>query len=127
MGGQQAAECMGINGAVFGEHDRPLDDVLKFPDISGPGVGLQKLLRICGEKEGTTVIPLLHAFEKMLQQQDNIPLTFPQRRELQGEYIQPVIEILPEVPRHALLEQVAVGGRNDADIHQKCFSFRRRG
>ncbi len=53
----------------------------------------------------------------MLRQQGNIVRPLAQRRQGQGNHVQPVIEILPEVPGIHFPRQIAIGGRDDPHIH----------
>ena len=55
-------------------------------------------------------------FQKMRGQQRDVLLALAQGRHLDGEDVEPVIEVLPEAALLRVLLQVAVGGGDDADI-----------
>ena len=54
--------------------------------------------------------------EEMIDEQRDVVGPFPERRQKNGKYRQPVIEVLPESPLADVLRQVLIGGGNDADV-----------
>ncbi len=62
------------------------------------------------------LLPFRDAIEEMLRQQRDVATTFPQSRQLDGEHLQPVIEILTEPTLLDHGAKVAVGGRHQPDV-----------
>src|SRR5215831_10321019 len=54
--------------------------------------------------------------DEVIDQQRQVPLAFTQRRQLDRVDVEPKIQIAAKVTRRDQFFEVAIGGRNDADI-----------
>ena len=73
-----------------------LQGVLQLTDITGPGVGLHDLDGFPGELEKRAVLLLGDAGEEILCQQGDVLRTSAERRQMDTDDIETVIEILAE-------------------------------
>ena len=97
------------------ERHRPLHRVLQFAHISRPVVSHQPPHGIF--RNGANGPQRIAEFlQKKTDQQRNIALAFSQRRQFDLHHVQPEIEVLPEGAGANGGFQIAIGGRNDADI-----------
>ena len=62
------------------------------------------------------MIFLVQTIQEPFRQRDNIVPPLPQRRNVDGNDVQPVIEILPELLVLHHIQQIPVGGGKDADV-----------
>jgi len=78
--------------------DRALDDVLQFPDVAGVIVLEQGVPG--GRGQAGDVAPVLRGElpQEVIQEQRMSLAPLPQRRDLDGDDIEAVIEIVPELP-----------------------------
>ena len=98
-------------------YDGPLHDVFQFAHVAGPAVPLQGLqslgldgVDLLGHAPGKTP-------QEMQRQRFDVLRPFPQRRQLDGDHVQAVIEILTEAPFANLTLQILVGGGHETHIH----------
>ena len=54
--------------------------------------------------------------DEMLGQRGNVLPALPQRRHVDGDYVEPVVEVLAKLPAFQSRPEIRVGGRNDADV-----------
>ena len=91
-----------------GDDDRALDDVFQFPNIAGIIVfeeGIDRFLRKMHLARG---FPLIF-FEEILYERRDVLPPLPERRDSDGDHVQPEIEVLPETPGlHLFLQVVPV-------------------
>ncbi|HMV67769.1 MAG TPA: caspase family protein, partial [Myxococcota bacterium] len=110
-------ELAHVDGAPGRAHrDDPLDFVLQLADVAGPPV-LREHVEDIGPERDVRLAQSLCGFaqEQAGQMRDLLP-SLAQRRHVNANDAQPVVEVLAESPfGHALLE-VGIGRRNHADI-----------
>ena len=92
------------------EPDQLLDDVLQLPNVAGPAVAHQRLLRACATSAER------RAREEVFRQGRNVFGTFAKRRHLDLDDPQPIEQVFPELAGGDALRQIAVGGRDQADV-----------
>ena len=78
------------------ERQRPFDDVLELPHVTGPGVGHQSAQGVLRDRHGRPPDIRAELLEKVLHEQRNIVAALAQRRQLDRYHIEPVEEILTE-------------------------------
>ena len=115
-------EAVLLNHRIGSQNHRALDHMLQFADVSRPRIFLQRF-------EGIRSDPfdLLAEFSRIPHgkskgQHRNVVRAFAKRRNEDRYGRQPIVEILAERPVIRFGRQIAVGGRDDADVH-----FDRRG
>ena len=110
-----------VNGEVehgpARENHCALHEVLKLTDISRPMPGCEPFERGRGYRGDL----LLHAacilLREVMHKQRNVLRAFPQRRDVDGKDIQPVVKIVAELAVLDHLFQVAVGGGDQTHVH----------
>ena len=103
--------------AWLGQNGGPFHQVLEFAHVPRPGVGLQ--LGNCSLRESLVFEPVfaVEHFQKPGGEFGNILEPFPERRDVEGKHVQPVVQILPELPLGHGLDQIPVGACNHPHIH----------
>ena len=76
------------------EDDRPLDEVFEFPDIPGIRVAKEKAPCLLGDVGDRFLILFRVFFQEIVDQERNIPPSLSQRRKMDGNHIEPVVEVL---------------------------------
>src|SRR5437879_4916837 len=102
---------------TFGQRESAFNDVLKFPDIARPVIIHQHSHRL--RTHGADFFAGLgrRANQKQVHQLRNILFMFPQRREINGHDVQPVIEVLAKRPLLERFTQITIGCRNQPHVH----------
>ncbi len=103
------------------DHDRPLNHVLQFPDVSGEIELLEffQRSRIDGNQRFVHLCAIFP--DKIACQQGNIRLPFPERRKVNIDHIQPVVKVLPERAGFHQAFQVLVGGTDHPEVGRDLF------
>src|SRR5574341_279991 len=102
-----------VRGAEYG---RALHDVPQLPDVPGPRICLERLLRLFAETEETPVMDAAVECEEPLADDGDILRTFPQRGDFDLDDVEPIEKIFPEPPLPDRAFQVHIGGREDAHV-----------
>ena len=92
-----------------------LHDVFEFPDIARPVVLSHIAVLLIRQLEGTVIL-FTELCDEMSAQGLDIIDPLAKGRHIDRDYVQPVIEILPEFLVGNLLHQIAVGQCQEADI-----------
>ena len=102
---------------IFGRHDdQPLQSVIHFTDIAGPGIFGQYLQSAVGQppmKAVTAVVPL----RKIADHRHNIHRALSDRRNGHLKHADQIEQILTEIPFRHHLMKITVGGGDDAAVH----------
>ena len=104
-----SARCWLVIDPAARHDDRPLDGVLQLAHVAGPVVGDQRLHRLLGDpgrRRGRRVAELR---QEVLHQQRDVVLALSQRRHMDGDHVQAVVQVLAETPGVDLFLQVPVG------------------
>ena len=91
-------------------------DVLEFANVSRPIVVLEEAELALGQLQIRPIEPFAGHLEKMCRQYRDVLLPVAQRRHLDREDAQPVVEILPESSGADCGLQVVVTGRDHAEV-----------
>ena len=103
--GQGEVEMGGSNALFPAEDHRALDDVLKLPDVSGPGITLQERRHLAGETHDPFAEASARLPKDVAGERENIGGPFPEGRQRDRKDAEAVVEILPEdTLRHQALE-----------------------
>src|SRR5581483_8435724 len=102
--------------ALGGDHG-PFDHVLELAHVAGPFVRGQQLHGLGRELAGLRVRREAVLVAEIRHQLGDVFLLLPKWRQMQGNDIEPVEQVLPEPALLDLLGQVAVGGGNDPHVH----------
>src|SRR5881396_1263418 len=106
-----------VDRRCLAEHHRPLEGVLELADVAGPVVGEQRALRVFRERLRLLVALLGDAAQELLPQDLDIVAPVAQWREMDGDHVQPVVQVGTEAAALDVVLEVAVGGRHDPDVH----------
>src|SRR6266849_10622921 len=92
------------------EHDGAGEYVLELANVATPGKPHQVLEHLRGHAGHALVDLLVDFLQKMVDEGGNVVAALPKRRDFQGDYFQPLVEILAEPVGLNLHRQAAVGG-----------------
>src|SRR3989454_8653032 len=106
-----------IHVLLGGEHDGALDDIFKFTDVARPVVVHQEFHSGSGEAPLRLCIFLAVTPEKVVDQQGNIFLAVAQRRQVDGNNVEPVEEVFAKAALAHQSHQIRIGGGQDANVH----------
>jgi len=98
------------------KRDDPLHDVLELADISRPGIGLQRFKETTVERRRCDDPIAVFRLQEMHEEEDNIPAALAERRDVDVDDVQPVIEVLPESVLGNRLLKVLVRRGDKADV-----------
>src|SRR6266536_4297806 len=99
------------------ERDGLLDGVFEFTNIPRPAIGAEQLHRLVRDGRDGFAALLGVVLEKMAGQERDIFHSLPQGREMDGDHIQTVVQILAKIPFAHRFTQVVVRGGNDANVY----------
>ena len=107
---------IGVDLRAGRQHHRALDDVLQLADVARPVVFLQQIQRLGGQLEVGLLVFLAVLLEEVLDQQRDVVLALAQRRQLHGDDVQPVVQVLAELAFVHHVAQIDVGRGDDPDV-----------
>src|SRR5690606_17914791 len=94
------------------EEQAALDDVLELADVAGPGMPEEALHRAVGHPAHVLLELGAEVAEEVLDQERDVALALAQRRQAHLDHVEPVVEVLAEAALPDLLQQIAVGRRD---------------
>ena len=105
-----------VDDLIVTHEDRGLNPVFQFPYISRPMVSHQHVNGWCGDSLNILAVLPGILGDEMFRQKENIRLSIPQRGKVDGEDVEPVVEVFPENSLTESFFQILVGCRDDPDI-----------
>src|SRR6267154_5241614 len=114
-----AGEPRFVNGervAVAQDHG-PLDDVLELPNVPWPVVRLEERQRGPADLPDALAGFRGKPLDQIFDQERDVFGTLAERRDVDRKDVEPVKQILPECSCGNRFRQVAVGRRQEADVH----------
>src|SRR5882762_10647458 len=102
------------DGPAGVQGERARHRILQLADVPGPVPQEERLARVGGER-GAPLAGVPRG--EVLRQERNVLPPLAQRRNADGDDVEPVEEILPEPPRFDGLPEVLVGGGDHARVH----------
>ncbi|CAN3988171.1 C_GCAxxG_C_C family protein, partial [Dysosmobacter welbionis] len=105
-------ESRRIDDGIPALHHHPLHGVAKLSDIARPGPLFQSPNQ-SGHQMFCKAILFVEKLDKVPGQWGDIRHSFPQRRHVDGQYVQSVIQVCPECLFLYHLPQIPIGGGND--------------
>ena len=102
-------------GPLARDH-RPLDDTLQLAHVTGPVVVLEGVQGVFRHGLDLLSCFLIEFGDKIIDKKRDVFLALPERRDRDGENIEPVEQVFPESALPDLFLQIPVGGRNDPHI-----------
>ena len=115
IGGGQRGQA---DDRVVAAHVGPQRDVVQLAHVARPGMCLQRGHRRLAPVLERAMQANRHRVQEMLRQQGHVTLALAQRRQMQVQRVEPVLQILPEAAGFHLPRQAAVGGGDDARIRR---------
>src|SRR5216683_6086192 len=110
---QQLAEAAFI---IF-QNDVTLYEIFEFAKISGPGITYGGFHQMLGRNHGLLVEFLAVLLKEMAEEQRNFRGPLAQRRDVDGEHVQAVVQIFTEAARFHRFLNLHVGCGEHPDIH----------
>ena len=98
------------------EDDGALEDVLQLADVAGPVVVEERLHRLGGHGRDRPLVLPRRARDERVDEERDVLLALPQRREADGDDAEAVEEVLAELPFLDEAAEVGVRRGDDADV-----------
>ena len=105
------------NRVAFGHDVRAADGVLQFAHVARPMIFFQRLDDVGGDGFRLALLFARDFFQKIVHQQRNVVAPLAQRRNVNAHDVEPVKQILAELPRRHGGFQRLVRGGDDAHVH----------
>jgi hypothetical protein len=99
------------------EDDRVLEGILELANVAGPVVNHDGVHRFRRQGLGLAATILGEILQEGVHEQKQVVLAVAQSGKFQRDNVEPVEEIGAEIPPPDFLLQVAIGGRDDANVH----------
>ena len=112
----RSPRCSGVHGIRRAQEHRAFDDVLQLADVAGPVVAAEQIERLGGKAGDGLLVHGAGAFEEVAGEHGDVVGALAQRRHVHDEGGQAIVEILAEVAGEHLGLEVAVGGRDHAQV-----------
>src|SRR5262245_5009435 len=110
-------QMLDLDLSARGQHHRALDAVLELPEIARPRIALHDVERLGGEAVHLLVHLRLRLAQEMVGQNRNVLGTLPQRWQRDGERVEPVEQVLPELAGDERSLEVAVRSGDHSHAH----------
>ena len=104
------------DASALRQHHAALDDVAQLAHVAGPRVGLERLPRLVRQSLDLGAVAAVAVIDEARHQQRDVLEPIAQRRQMQAQHIEAVVEVLAEL---ALLDRVLgilVGGGEVAHV-----------
>src|SRR5207237_3872648 len=113
---QQRRQMRGRDEVGVREDRRTLHDVSQLADVARPRILLEDLHRILIDRAHRLAVDGIELVEEPLDQQRHVFAALAQRRQLDCEDVQAVIEVFPQLAVADSIRRIHVRRRDDADI-----------
>ena len=113
-----ARQVVGRDVPALAQNDRPFHGVFQLADIAGPVIALQGLHGLRREVEDLFSDLRAVFFQKTGGKQRDVAQAFGERRNLNGDDVDAIIQVLPEATLVHFLLEVDVGRQNDAHVRR---------
>src|SRR5207302_10024706 len=110
------AELGGGDEPAVRNDQRSLDCVLELPDVTGPRVCHQQLPSVAAQPRLPLAHPLAQAADELLGEEHHVLAALAQRRQVNREHAEPVVEIVAELAVRHGVGEVPVGGDDEAKV-----------
>src|ERR1041385_1567736 len=98
-----------------------LDRIFELADVSRPRLALQETHRLRRDLANLATRARSVLLQKVIGEKRNVVPALAKRGKLDRDYVQPVEEILAELPFGNPSSEVDVGGSNDAHVDEPSF------
>ena len=115
---QGGREVSRLDEIAFGQDRRALHDVAELTNVPRPEILLEQVDRFLIHGADRLAVALVELRQEVLGQQRDVLPAIAQRRQLDGEHVQPVIQVLAQLARLDRLHRVDVGCGNHPHIHR---------
>src|SRR6266852_4708848 len=105
-----------LDARLRANNDQALDEVAQLANVSGPRMPQQNLRGGIAELAGSLAVRGAELVQEMLGQDGDILFAVAQRRHEEGNYVQPVEEVLAEGAARDLLFEILVCGGEHANV-----------
>ena len=115
--GEVVLENVGRDAALGLDDGNLLGDVLELAHVAVPGVVHEHGACVLGEDDGRHVVFLGHVGGKFSKKQRDVLLAFAEGRQVDGELVEAIVEVLAEAALADGADDVDIGGGDDADVN----------
>ncbi len=102
------------------EHPEALDLVLQLAHVAWPVMSHQPIEGATAERLGA-LVPLGEAAEEVVDEEGDVVLSVTQRRDLERDHVEPIVEVFAEAALTNHLLEVPVRRRDDPHVHLAVF------
>ena len=102
------------------EDDDTLNHVLELADVARPGVSQKPLVDLAGDVQVFVVFAVVDR-QVVVREQQDVVSPLPQGRDVNGDHVEPVVEVLSEAARADHFLQGLIGGGDDAHVNGDIF------
>ena len=106
-----------VDHAAVADQCGPLDAVLELPHVAGPVVADQHVDHSRGEAPHVLAVRRPVLLHEVVGQQGDVGLPVPQRRQVDAEHVEAVVEVLTKRPGGDGGVEVLVSHGDDSDVH----------
>src|SRR5690606_2228942 len=99
------------------EHHHGPNQVAQLTNIARPGIVDEDLQGLGLDAAEGSVVLLTELANELVDQQRNVLATLAERRQLDEEHVEPVIQVSTELPQLHLVAKALVRRRDDPDVH----------
>src|SRR5262245_47356904 len=114
--GGQPLEVLEPDDVAAAQRGRSLEQVLELPDVAGIVVGKERREGLPVDRRRFPAFPRRESLQEMPGQPRDVLAALAQGRQRDLDDAQPVVEVLPEIPRRDLLGKARVGRRENAHV-----------
>lgn len=110
-----------IDGVVGGEDHQPFDDVAELAHVAREAVGAELFHAGLGDVHAGAVVGLRRDLEKVFGERGDVFAPAAERRQIQGQDVEAIVEVGPKLAFVAQGFEIAVGRGDDAHIDLEDF------
>ena len=92
--------------------------IVELPDVSGPVIALEELHDLTGDGLDLLGHLLVQPLQLIVRKQRDVLRPLAEGGDVDIHHVQPVVEVLPELPVLHHLPEILVGGGNDPNVHR---------
>ena len=114
--GQRRRQVRRLDQVAAGEDRRPLDHVAQLADVARPGVVLEQAHGVLVDALDRLAVARVELVQEGLDEERDVFLALAQRRQLDGEDVQAVVEILAQLAAADGFGRIDVGRGDDPHV-----------
>src|SRR5215204_1081343 len=114
---EQGRQVTHLDEVTLGQDGRAFDDVAELADVAGPRVLLEDLHRFRVHRLDRLLVDAVELGQEALDQKRDIFTAVAERRQFNGEDVQPVIQVFAQLAGADRVRRIDIRRRDDAHVH----------